>query len=281
MKTKYTLVFLSFFLLIATAAEANPPAADSTATKIGFVDSSGREVAAITKADKQRFSLSVGGLMVDFENRKEENRKGNERRPSFNIGSPAIGFIGLTAPDYSMYPAGTGRFLLLDNARSISVSIDAGVFSLPLGRADKTRLITGLRLKWDNYAFRERLTLEKQDGMIFPVEIPAERGRFKKSKLTTFSLNVPVALHVKINRIIYLEGGMYADLVLRQHTKVKFPKEWTVANFGVNFFQFGLGGEIGIRKVGSIYFRHGITPLFENGSGPKTRPFSVGIRWRW
>ncbi len=41
-------------------------------------------------------------------------------------------------------------------------------------------------------------------------------------------------------------------------------------------FQFGVGVGVTYYRCG-VYFRYGVTPLFENGVGPKVHPLSLGI----
>ena len=291
MKANYSMTLLAISMMTATAWGAENIQADSTETKIGLTDSNGREVVVITRDKKEQggFSLNVAGMTIDFTDKKRIQRDDTTKpsrkpslKPSLDVGNPSIGFIGLTTPDYSIYPAETGKFLRLDNVKSISLAFDAAVVNLPLDRRNVVGLRGGLRFKWDNYAFSGRNRLIVSDGMIQPQATPEERRDYKKSKLTTFSVNMPLTLRVQITRNLAISGGVYGDLVLRQHTKVKFPKEKSKGDFGVNFFQYGLIGQIGLRKSVSVYFQYGLTPLFESGAGPKTYPFSVGVNlFRW
>lgn len=261
-----------FFLAIVTV---NGQEVNDSDHHIEVVDSQGREVVVISSGIKEAsgFSLSVAGMKFDFEKNKENGK--DRPRGYISSGSPEIGFICLTKPDYSIYPQGTPNFMDLDNARSISFTLDLAVVKIPLNYSRKLIFDGGFKLKWDNYVFSDRITISKQNGMVQPV--PLDMNKYKKSKLTVFSLNIPIMLKYNLTELISIGGGVYGDLTLGHHTKVKFPKDKNRENLGLNFFNAGVRAQIGIGWF-YLYGTYNFTPLFKSGIGPKTQPFTIGIR---
>ncbi len=255
------------------------------------VSAEGREVLTIVPEQNGRHaSISIAGFVIDFEGRggksalptprPRENYRhvytGNMRQIS--TGGFMLGFTSLSKPDYSMYDEEMWDFMDLDVGKSISVSFDV-VLGLPLTPTNRTYFAVGFRPRWNNYVFNNRITIEKSGGMVRPVELEQEHGdmkRYKKSKLTTFSLDVPVMIEFYPAKRLSLTGGVYGGITLGDHTKVKYPKSKNRGDFGVNFFNAGAFARVKFYHVG-VFVNYSFTPLFKDGVGPKTRPLTIGI----
>lgn len=258
------------------------------------VSAEGREVLTIVpENDGRRASISIGGFVIDLEGRGARSHKPHKesggKKPT--VGSREghryvynnyrtistsgfmFGFTNLTKPDYSMYEDGMWNFMDLNVGKSISIAFDVTA-NFPLSPTNRTWFSVGFRPRWNNYVFSNRITLEKIQGMVYPVAL--EIDRYKKSKLTTFSLDVPVIFGVRPAKHLSLAGGLYGGMTLGDRTKVKFPKHKDKGDFGVNFFNAGVFARIHFYHVG-VFVNYSFTPLFKNGAGPKTRPFTVGI----
>lgn len=98
---------------------------------------------------------------------------------------------------------------------------------------------------------------------------------YKKTKFMQFGLHIPVNIFVNLNRNIYLFAGVYGDWFLKQHSKIKFPKD-KISMHGTNPFQFGAQFSLGLRNV-YMTGTYSFTKLFEKGRGPEINPASIGI----
>ncbi len=263
------------------------------------VRNNGREVVTISpKNHGNNLSLSVGGFVIDFDggNRshtpprhvlaekdleeqvREWDTRRYRRRPSrrFTVSELQFGFTNLTKPDYSMYDDETWKFMDLNVGKSISFAFDA-MFNFALSYTDDTWFSVGLRPRWNNYVFSERITIEKREGMIHPVEL-GDMKRYKKSKLSTFSLDIPVVFTAEPTRWLSLSAGLYAGMTLGDRTKVKFKKDKDKGDFGLSFFNAGAFARIKFYGYG-VFANYSFTPLFKDGVGPRTNPFTIGIEF--
>ena len=262
------------------------------------IKAEGREVLTIVPdQDGHRATISIAGFEIDLEGRGEKSRKPHRSHQKSSDEKPApmphtrrryiysnyntittegfmFGFTSLSKPDYSMYEDGIGDFMDIDVGKSISFSFDVTA-NFSLTPTQRTCFSVGFRPRWNNYVFSDRITIEKIGGMVRPVEL-GEMGRYKKSKLTTFSLDVPVMIQFYPVKRLSLTGGIYGGMTLGDYTKVKFPKDKNRGDFGVNFFNAGAFARIKFYHVG-VFVNYSFTPLFENGAGPKTRPITFGI----
>jgi hypothetical protein len=109
--------------------------------------------------------------------------------------------------------------------------------------------------------------------------VPLEVGRrFKKSQLGDFSLDCPLAMQLRIARVITLETGVYGGLALGDRTKTKFPKVKDKGDWRVNFWHAGATVKLKVKPVPfGIFGSYSFVPLFENGAGPRLQPFTLGI----
>lgn len=278
MKKLFPILMLTA-LLIPTGAGAQA-ILDQRGDTVAVKTTDGSELLSIsTEGDGSNISLSIGGFMINLKgNRTEEAgyapASTKKYRRYFTVSTPQIGFIGLTSPDYSMYPEGTEKFLELRHGKSISFAFDVK-FGFPLDHADKAYINFGLRPRWDNYTFDERITLVKRDGMVWPEPL-GDMRRYKKSKLTTFTLDFPVIFDFYPGKHFSVSGGLYAGMTLGQFTKSKFRKDKDKGNFGVNFFNAGATIRVQYYCIG-VFANYSFTPLFKSGAGPKTQPFTIGF----
>ena len=94
-------------------------------------------------------------------------------------------------------------------------------------------VVTGLGFSFNDYAFSDPVTVEKEGGAgnIVPVGLyPDENSRsIKKSKLHVNYITAPLFLEVKTplrmgSSRLYLAGGVIGSLYLGSHTKYKYYK---------------------------------------------------------
>lgn len=227
--------------------------------------------------------LEVGGYGITFgqgsfsQNLRSANDSKSPRsvkpvRFGIGFGRMELGFSMLTTPDYKGYSPQEGDFMDLRVGKSTHFGFRFLNLSVALNRQRNLFFNTGIHLMCDNYTFSDNITLQKLDGRIVPV--PLDRD-YKKSKLATSSLGIPLQLTFIPARKLYVSALVYGDVVYNSHTKVKKPISKARLS-GVNEWQCGAGATISYRGFG-LYFKYGFTPLFRSGVGPKVHPLTVGL----
>lgn len=243
--------------------------------QINLRDSIGENVVTIAADAKEQgqVSISVVGLEMIFGNAKDKKDDSKPRRKKYETHQAyfEFGFNALTSPDYSMYPDEQSDFMDLNNARSFSVALNLFHLGTNLNKSHSLGLCTSLGIMWNDYTFSDDVTIKRVDGMLQPVDIDKT---YKKSKLNTFSIHLPVTIEANYKNY-FISAGVYGDLVLGSHTKVKFPKEKS-HNMYVNTFQAGLTARVGYREL-YLFGNYGLVNLFKDGKGPKTRPVTIGF----
>jgi len=182
--------------------------------------------------------------------------------------------------NYSNYPEGTPKFLETSPEKSFEVNLNLLEYSF--GFSSYIGLVTGLGLNFNDYKFKNRLALTKDDaGIIQPVELP--EGDFRLSKLSTTFITAPLLLEVQIpgqwdRDRMFITAGVIGGVKIHEHTKTKIGEEKKRDNgdHGIAPLRWGYTARIGFENLG-IFATYYNTKLFEKGVGPETTPVTVGL----
>jgi len=187
-----------------------------------------------------------------------------------------VGVNMLPSPDYSLYSGMNlgvpSDFMMLNNMKSLQWALSITDMALYLNRSRTIALSMGLQAVFDDYTFSEQLTLVKEGGMLIPEMID---NKYKKSKLTTFSLKVPVLFHIGSGRSFNLSAGVYGGVVLAAHTKIKKPVERMYDPY-VSPFYYGVTARLGYKDY-YVYANYGLSEMFKKDRGPVVAPITIGL----
>lgn len=268
---KKRLVFTGIFVLWALCLAAQPA---DTLGRIGSVDTG--PVTMRRTADGSDIVFELGGFGITLGQApggEKEKTKVLPRVCGQFLNGIELGFNYLSGTDYGAYPAGTEDFLDLKIGNSFHFGITPIGLSVGLDRKRKVEFSTGLRYTVDNYRLADNsITLGRDGNRVVPVALDE---RADKSKIRITSLGLPLQFTFKPLRHLSISLVGYCDFTVGTRAIYKKPK---VRNelYGVNPFQFGLGGSVSYRGVG-VYVRYGVTPLFKSGRGPVAHPVSFGV----
>ncbi|MCK8492132.1 PorT family protein [Spirosoma sp. RP8] len=172
---------------------------------------------------------------------------------------------------YSLKPIGSRYFAVAFSQRPTFIN----------GKRAKLSLYYALEGSWNNYMFDNNVVATKGPSQLEFVQYPEQ---LKKSKLTTFALQLPVVPRISFynssgRKVFHLGLGGFIGYRLDSYTKIKRlnnDKEHEHANFYLNNFRYGLVGHIGIVRT-SLFVKYDLNPVFQEGKGPDVRTLSFGI----
>ncbi|MFI3259914.1 MAG: hypothetical protein R3Y16_07450 [Rikenellaceae bacterium] len=265
-------------IVLLTISAASAQEADSIAT---FPIDPNNEMKLSIDSNRSGVAIDIAGYNITLVGAKSNDtaaKVGNKNSASKNtkvkadiISNVRLGFNALSSPNYEGYSAEDQGFLELKGGRSIMFSLDVLRFEYSI--ANKRLLLgSGLGLTTYNYTFADDITIIREDGVVLPETIDES---FKKSKLRTTYATLPISLSLRVAPKLYLQGSLYAGVLLNSVTKYKDPisKEWLG---GVNPLLFGTTVKLQYKGVG-IFWSYNVSTLFESGSGPDTRVSTIGI----
>lgn len=176
------------------------------------------------------------------------------------------------------------EFLELNTNKSWEVGLN--VVEKSFGFANNhIGVVTGLGLTWNNYKFDQNITLDP-GGSEITYFIEPDKD-YRKNKLTTLYLNVPILLEFHIptgsnSKPIHINGGVVGGLKLGSHTKQVYEinnkeyKDKVKEDFHLSPLRYSAHASIGYGGI-TIYGTYSMTTLFESGEGPELYPFTIGI----
>jgi hypothetical protein len=215
---------------------------------------------------------------------KVDKEEKNDYRRHFNPhwAGIEVGMNMFSSTDYSMYSSESGEFFDLIPGKSLTWDFNFAEWAFS-NKRNNLAVVTGLGISFSDYRFDQAITIEKdENGIITPVSLD-EYDNLKKSKLTMSYLNVPLLLEVKTplrmgHSHLYLAGGAIGGLHLGSHTKYKYGgnKEKARGNFNLTQFKCDLTGRVGFGDF-CVFVNYGLTPLFQDGEGPKLCPMMIGV----
>lgn len=235
-------------------------------------------------------SIEIPGKNDDYTfDSNSDNHFTYKRKPRFRGHWAGVewGFNGFMTPDYSINMTDEYRFLELRQGRSWNLNINFMQYSLGIVN-DKIGLVTGLGFEFNDYHFRNPITLKVVDGITV-----ADSAYFldpnknvTKSKLSTIHLTVPLLMEFQIptgsrGHRVFISAGVIGGVKIASHTKIVFDgvdkgKDKGRSDFNLSTFRYGITARVGYRglKVFATYYP---TSLFEKGKGTEVYPFSIGL----
>jgi hypothetical protein len=144
----------------------------------------------------------------------------------------------------------------------------------------------------DNMVFDKMTVGIKERTPSIPFNDVSDTSHFKRYKLSTNFLEVPVELRYRFNpdndkKSVKIAIGAKVGTLLNAHTKGKVLQnsnnqtigDYTVKESSKQFFnkqRLSVMGRIGYGSL-SAFASYSITPVFKEGLGPSVRPLSIGL----
>lgn len=178
---------------------------------------------------------------------------------------------GVVVPD--LLPLGSRYFAVAFSQRPTLID----------GRRTKLSLYYAAEASWNNFMFQEDILVQK--GPASAQFVPSTEP-LKKSKLTTFALQLPVVPRLSFynasgRKVFHIGLGGFVGYRLDSYTKIKRQNDERSrehSNFYLNDLRYGLVGHLGIVKT-NLFVKYDLNPVFQAGKGPdpNVRALSFGI----
>ncbi|PLK44096.1 outer membrane beta-barrel protein [Emticicia sp. TH156] len=136
---------------------------------------------------------------------------------------------------------------------------------------------TGFEFAWNNYMFKDNITLKNQATGADFVEV---KDQLDKSKLVVTSFNVPLMLQFGFKESKWILGlGAYGGARINSYTKIKGENgtKRDHSAFNMNKFHYGLAAELGHKNF-TLFARYQMTPVFKDNNPVNGNTIMFGIR---
>jgi hypothetical protein len=148
-------------------------------------------------------------------------------------------------------------------------------------------LVIGLGFEWSQYELSNKTKLNPDSSYTFGVIDSTNTFSYKKNRLKTTFVTVPVllefntnknpkkAFHIAIGAIGgYKLGSRTRQIVELSGNTIKSIKK---DDYNINPFRVNAHASIGYHNF-TLYADYALTSLFENGKGPELYPFTIGVK---
>lgn len=179
-----------------------------------------------------------------------------------------------------------GDDLPLRKGNSLEYNVNFMEFSLPFSRYNWA-VVTGAGIRWNRYRLDTDAYLMEVDGVTQLVPV-SEDLNFKKSKLNTTSITIPVLLEWQTRKVrhrprFFISGGVVGVVKTMSSSKVTYlndrgKSKTEKMDGGMNLrpVSMDLLFQAGVGCMG-LYFKYSPIESFESGKGPKVNPISFGL----
>ena len=243
-----------------------------------------------TKSDTSRFSIGSTKVIVisdakdDKDDKPESVSIKKEEKQRWNhFAGIDIGINGLISEKNSVDLPEDAKFMDLDYARSVSISLNFFEQYIPIAK-EKFGISTGLGFEFNKYALDRDYTIVSNRDSTFGFQDSA--SGLSKNLFKSEVLNWPVMLETNLGKdakhSFHVAVGGMLSYRLGAKTKQIFTqdnKEFKVKNrtdYNTNPFLFSLVARVGYGGF-TIFANYSLTPMFENNKGPELYPFTVGV----
>jgi hypothetical protein len=246
--------------------EARTGSGDTTKVKVG--DSSVLIIKGEDEEDNDR-----------KDKKKKKSKSDNEFKHWKGID---IGVNGFLNADNKLGLSESFRFLELDYARSVTWSYNFMEKDIHIYK-NYVNLVTGLGFQFDQYGFRNNITLNPDASYI---SASYDSVDYSVNRLRTSWINLPLLIDFNLgkdpDKAFHIAGGMVFGYRMHAKTKQEFSidkREYEITtkdDYNLAPFRYSATVRAGYGDF-TIFANYALSTLFENSKGPKLYPFSMGI----
>lgn len=190
----------------------------------------------------------------------------------------------LSNGDFGM-PKGQ-EYMALNYGKSLNFQLNPFEKNIHIYK-DYVNLVTGIGFEWNQYEFSNKTKLNADSSYTFGVIDSTNTFSYKKNRLKTTFVNVPVLIEFNTNKnpkkAFHLAFGVIGGYKLGSRTRqigTRNSEDIKVIrrdDYNLNPFRVNAHASIGYHNF-TLYANYALTPLFENGKGPELYPFTIGVK---
>ena len=175
-----------------------------------------------------------------------------------------------TGPNESMASRPLRSWYFGFNLADIGIAFD---------RKKKVGMFTGIGLGWNNYSWKNYVSMTVEDGELINELLPEERP-VKNSKFGLLYVQVPLMIEVRPTRHLYIDFGVTGGIRVAAWSRIKYcdgENRKTYSNYLTNLFKCDASLRVGGDNLG-FFVNYALVPTFVKGrDAAKAHPLMLGL----
>lgn len=197
-------------------------------------------------------------------------------------GGIGLGLNGFLNANNEIGPLAADNYLDLNQGKSWGVSLNLIEINIPVFK-EYAGFATGLGFEFNNYRFAKNYVLTNDSASLYAYYDSSTT--YSKNKLTVPWLTMPFIFEFKVpvnDKNINLGIGVLGAIRMGGHTKLVYDykgndiKDKSRGDFHMNWYRYGLTGQLGYGNVG-VFVNYSLSSLFKDNEGPELYPWTAGI----
>lgn len=189
-----------------------------------------------------------------------------------NIGFIEFGFNVFPSVNYDNYPNRDVNFMDLKVLGSQHWMFSPFTTGLSLTPGANILMSTGLQIGFNTYRLDNKIHIYKDNGK---VNYYRPEDYVHRSRLNTFSIQVPIMFDMKLAKDFYLSAGAYGGVNIAASSVVKHPRI-KVRDPYIAPFYGGLSAHLTYDWF-YVFCNYNLTNFFKKDRGPETQSVTFGI----
>ena len=146
-------------------------------------------------------------------------------------------------------------------------------------RKKKVGMFTGIGLGWNNYSWKNYVSMTVEDGELINELLPDEHP-VKNSKFGLLYVQVPLMIEVRPTRHLYIDLGVTGGIRVAAWNRIKYcdgENRKTYSNYLTNLFKCDASLRVGGNNLG-FFANYALVPTFVKGrDAAKAHPLMLGF----
>ena len=219
------------------------------------------------------------GKVISYQYQREQRAGKQSRLLNPHWQGLEAGLNMLIDPFAANVYTGPHESMAIRPLRSWYFGFNLADIGIAFDRKKKVGMFTGIGLGWNNYSWKNYVSMTVEDGELINELLPEERP-VKNSKFGLLYVQVPLMIEVRPTRHLYIDFGVTGGIRVAAWSRIKYcdgENRKTYSNYLTNLFKCDASLRVGGDNLG-FFVNYALVPTFVKGrDAAKAHPLMLGL----
>ena len=219
------------------------------------------------------------GKVISYQYQREQRSGKQSRLLNPHWQGFETGLNMLIDPFAANVYTGPNELMAIRPLRSWYFGFNLADIGIAFDRKKKVGMFTGIGLGWNNYSWKNYISMTVENGELVNELLPEEPA-VKNSKFGLLYVQVPLMIEVRPTRHLYIDFGVTGGIRVAAWSRIKYcdgKNNKTYSNYLTNLFKCDASLRIGGDNLG-FFVNYALVPTFVKGcDAAKAHPLMLGL----